>query len=204
MRIVRLIKRNNYVSIYFDNNEYEKIHYEIAVKAGLRKNDELSDIQLKKLLEAEEEFTLKDSALRFLSIRPHSTFELRNKLLKKGFPKSKIILLLDDLKEREYLSDADFAERYIEEGIKKKKGIMKIKAELMNKGVDRNIIDSLTQSYADDAAFIQNAKLLAQKKMESLSRKDLPAHQKKQKLYSFLLNKGYSHEIVKQITNEII
>lgn len=204
MRILSLVKKNNYVTVTFDNDEKLRLHYEVAVQCGLRKNDELSEAQLKSILKKEELFSLKNSALRIVTRRPHSSFELRIKLLKKKFQKEDIANIVSDFLRKGYLSDKDFAERFIEEGLKKKKGLMKIKAELFSKGVSREIIDDLLRSYENDSALLPNAKSLAVKKLESLQRKNLEPFQKKQKLYSYLNGKGYSSDIIRQIVDELV
>ncbi|MCZ7604445.1 MAG: recombination regulator RecX [Melioribacteraceae bacterium] len=204
MRILSLVKKNNYVTVALDTDEKLRLHYEVVVKCGLRKNDELSDQQLKSILDTEKEFNLKNSALLLLSRRLHSSFELQTKLMKKGHTKEEIKPILDDFKNKGYLSDKEFAERFIEEGLKKKKGLMKIKADLFSKGVSRNIIDELIQNYEGDSNLLPNAKALAIKKLDSLKRKKLEPFQKKQKLYSYLSGKGYSSDIIRQIVDELL
>lgn len=204
MRILSLVKKNNYVTVTLDTEEKLRLHYEVVVKCGLRKNDELTDQQLKSILDTEKEFNLKNSALLLLSRRLHSSFELQTKLMKKGHTKEEIKPILDDFKNKGYLSDKEFAERLIEEGLKKKKGLMKIKADLFSKGVSREIIDNLIQNYEGDSNLLPNAKALAIKKLDSLKRKDLESFQKKQKLYSFLSGKGYSSDIIRQVVDELV
>lgn len=204
MRILSLVKKNNYVTVTLDTEEKLRLHYEVVVKCGLRKNDELSDQQLKSILDTEKEFNLKNSALLLLSRRLHSSFELQTKLMKKGHTKEEIKPILDDFKNKGYLSDKDFAERFIEEGLKKKKGLMKIKADLFSKGVSREIIDRLLYDYEGDDSLLENAKILAEKKMLSINRKELEPFQKKQKLYSYLSGKGYSSDIIRQIVDELL
>ena len=204
MIIERLVKKNEYVYINFDNGGKERIHYEIAVNFGLRKNDEIDDKKLRDILEAEEEFSLKNSALRYLSNRPHSSFELRSKLRKKGYSLQKISRVISDLKQKNYLSDSLFAERYIEENLSKKKGLNKIKAELMNKGVERVIIDSELSKINADDRLKQNAFELAEKKIKVLQRKELNNLQLKQKLYGYLNTKGYSFDIIREVVDDLL
>lgn len=204
MRILSLVKKNNYVTVSFDNDEKIRLHYEVAVQCGLRKNDELSETQLKSILKEEELFSLKNSALRLITRRPHSSFELRTKLLKKNFQQEDISKIINDFLSKGYLSDKNFAERFIEEGLKKKKGLMKIKSELFSKGVSREIIESIILKYEGDSSMLPNARLLAQRKLESLRHKNLQPMQKKRKLYSYLNGKGYSSDIIRQVVDELI
>ncbi len=204
MKILYLVKKNNYVIVTFDNDEKLRLHYEVAVKCSLRKNDELSDEKLKSIQKTEDLFNLKNSAFRLISRRPHSSYELKTKLLKKKFNKEDISEIIHDFNSKGYLSDKDFAERFIDEGIKKKKGLMKIKSELFSKGISRAIIEQLFNKFDDDKSITENAKLLAQKKLETFNYKKYDANQKKQKLYSYLNNKGYSSDIIKQVVDEIL
>ncbi|KUG26216.1 regulatory protein recx [hydrocarbon metagenome] len=204
MRILSLVKKNNYVTVTFDNDEKLRLHYEVAVKCGLRKNDELSEEEIKSIQKTEEKFNLKNSALRLISRRPHSSFELRVKLQKKNFNKDGISEIIKDFLAKGYLSDNDFAERFIDEGIKKKKGLMKIKAELFSKGVSREIVDSVLLKFDDVPLLSSNAKLLALKKINSLNHKELAPQQIKQKLYSYLGGKGYSSEIIREVIEELV
>lgn len=204
MKILSLVKKNNFVTVTFDNNDKLRLHYEVAVKCGLRKNDELSLDEIKSILDVEENFNLKNSALRLVSIRPHSSFELRLKLQKKKFSKDDISEVIKDFLAKGYLADKDFAERFIDEGIKKKKGLMRIKSELYSKGISRDIIEQVLNKFDDDETLIENAIIIARKKLESFNYKKYDANQKKQKLYSYLNNKGYSSDIIRQVVNKII
>jgi len=204
MKILSLVKKNNFVTVTFDNNDKLRLHYEVAVKCGLRKNDELSLDEIKSILDVEEKFNLKNSALRLVSRRPHSSFELRLKLQKKNFSKDDISEIIKDFLAKGYLSDNDFAERFIDEGIKKKKGLMRIKSELYSKGISRDIIEQVLNKFDDDETLIENATIIARKKLESFNYKKYDANQKKQKLYSYLNNKGYSSDIIRQVVNKII
>ena len=114
-----------------------------------------------------------------------------------------ILSILDDLKERNYLSDTDFAERFIEESIAKKKGLMKIKAELMKRGVNRDIIDSLLAGREEGDSLFNNALTLARKKLNTLRHKNLPQLKLKQRLFSYLHGKGYDSEVINRVINEL-
>lgn len=204
MRIQSLVKKNNYVTVTFDNDEKLRLHYEVALQCGLRKNDEISNQRLKEIEKQEELFSLKNSALRIISRRPHSAFELKVKLQKKKFNKDDIAPIIKDFQDRGYLSDRDFAFRYAEEALSKKKGLIKIKGELISKGISREIIDEVMLSLEDEESLIENARTLANRKISSLKHKSLEKNQLKQKLYSHLNGKGYSSDIIRQVVDDLI
>ncbi len=204
MRIQSLTKKNNYVTVSFDNDEKIRLHYEVAVQCGLRKNDEISDQRLNEIKKEEELFSLKNSALRIISRRPHSSFELKVKLQKKGFNKNDIQPIINDFLEKEYLNDRDFAFRFAEEALRKKKGLMKIKGDLISKGIRREIIDEVIANLEDNESLTINAKVLAEKKLSSLKRKDVEYIKLKQKLYAYLNSKGYNSQIIREVIEELL
>ena len=59
-----------------------------------------------------------DSALRSLTRRSHSRWELKTKLIQKGFPKEEIKAALDRLTELGYLNDQNFAMDYCRHRLK--------------------------------------------------------------------------------------
>ena len=204
MRILSLVKKNNYVNVTFDNDEKLRLHYEVAMQCGLRRNDEISENRLKEILRTEELFNLKNSALRVVARRPHSSFELKTKLMKKGFEKDDINPIIEDFNHKGYLSDRDFAFRYAEEALGKKKGLMKIKGELIQKGIGREIIDDVIQNLEGNESLLTNAKQLAIKKLESLERKESDFMKLKQKLYAHLSSKGYNHQIIREVVDDLL
>lgn len=94
--------------------------------------------------------TAKATAVRLLSRRDHSVFELRRKLNQREFSQDEIDTALDDLVKRDYLSDERFTEAYIH--IRKQKGFgpLRIATELNERGVDENVYYAYLHSSDDD------------------------------------------------------
>ena len=85
-----------------------------------------------------------DKALRLISMRSHSVFELKNKLTSKGYGKELLDKLINDLIDKKYLDDESFASNYLDNLIKYKAfGFYGLKAKLMQRGIDKGLIDSL-------------------------------------------------------------
>ncbi len=121
MIISRLLKKGNNVIIFFEDNSKIKIDYEVAAKSGLRSNDDLSDELREKLLEQDLRIRVRNGAFNYLGRRHHSFFELKKKLSAKGYDKEVIDETLNELKDKGYIDDEDFAKRYIEEAVLRKK-----------------------------------------------------------------------------------
>src|SRR5688572_23782473 len=81
-------------------------------------------------------------AQSILSRRDHSEAEVRFKMRKKGFSKEDVDKVIQWLKEKKFLNDEQFAQRYIESMVRSKAvGKIWIKHKLRQKGLN----DELTQ-----------------------------------------------------------
>lgn len=202
MVLVQVSKKGNSAHLLFDNNEKIILPYDLYTQIGLYKGDEISNKEKTRLLEKIELYSTKQNAFRFLSGRNHSKNELNLKLLKKGYKKNIISIVLSDLERLGYLNDADFTEQFYKINIKKK-GINRIKSDLYKKGVARNIIEEVSLSYIDSPVLFDRALELAEKKLVYLQRKENSKIKIKQKLYQFLLGKGYSGEIITKVISKL-
>ncbi|MFA7288790.1 MAG: regulatory protein RecX [Melioribacteraceae bacterium] len=204
MIISRLLKKGNNVIIFFEDNSKIKIDYEVVVKSGLRVNDNLEDVAREKLLAQDIRIRVRNGAFNYLGRRHHSFFELRKKLSAKGYDKDVIDETLNDLKDKGYIDDEDFAKRYIEESIlRKKSGINKIIAGLYQKGISREIINRVMSGFDNHDEMTQNALEIANKKLNSLKQRNTEKQKLKIKLFSFLSGKGYSSEIIKEVISQL-
>jgi len=203
MVLSQITKKGNSVILSFDNDEQINIPYELYVQIAFFKGDEITDDQKVKLIEKIEIFRIKQSAFRYLSGRNHSKNELRFKLVKKGYEKKLITNVIIDFERLGYLNDKDFTHQFYLTSLKKKKGLSRIKADLFSKGVDRNIVEEVGEKFLDDPILIESAQTLAEKKIIVLNRKDINKNQKKQKLYQFLLGRGFSGDIIHSVINKV-
>ncbi len=203
MIVTKVVKKRSKVTVYFDNEESLVIPYELFLKNTLFVDDILTEIELSKLKDKVEVYKIKQSSFVYLSGRNHSKYELKLKLLKKNYNKQLIELILSDLEALNYLDDREFAKQYINAKLKKNKGIRLIKLELSKKGVKREIIEEVSVKFLDDPRMKEAAKFLSEKKLKVLQRKDQTNLQIKQKLFSFLSNKGFTTELVKEAINNL-
>ena len=75
------------------------------------------------------------SAIKMLSAREHSSFELTHKLNQRGYSGNTIEQLLEDLQNDGYQSDDRFAEQYARQRLNKGYGPLSIKAKLHERGI---------------------------------------------------------------------
>ncbi|WP_404399632.1 recombination regulator RecX [Idiomarina seosinensis] len=94
---------------------------------------------------------LKESALRLLTRREHSRFELAEKLSRKGWAKADVEPLLDWLAQQGWQSDERFAASFVREKLRQGQGPLKIVAQAtQQRGVERQMVDAALQSEAVD------------------------------------------------------
>jgi len=203
MIITALQRKGNNVVISFDDREPITFDYRTVLDNGLRKNDTLDEQFFERLISESIFLKTKDSAIRLLGRRHHSTSELRIKLIQKKFPKEIIEKVLADLTDKALLNDEQFAIAYLEErAVKKKIGVNKLKAELFKRGIDRKIIDKVLLNVDSQLSYDQ-AMELAQRKMISLRRKELDEKKLKSKIFSFLSSRGFESDMIMKVLNEL-
>ncbi len=206
MKILSVVKKDSKnVAVYLDNDRTLYINYEIFIKNGLRKNDEISESDLDFLIKENQKFAAKQRAFRYLARRHHSEYELRIKLKQKKYNEDIIEGIINNLKENNYLNDLEFAKIFSEENVKNKFwGKNKVKAELIKKGISSNIISQVLLEKFPEGNDLQNAMELAGKKYKSLSSRNLEKKKLKEKIYQYLFSKGYDYETTKEAVEKLI
>ncbi|MBI1982163.1 MAG: regulatory protein RecX [Candidatus Levybacteria bacterium] len=156
-----------------------------------------------------------NSALRFLSYRPRSEQEIRDKLRKFKIKKTattetqnkdetqKLSAIIDrvivKLKEQKFINDEEFTRWWIEQRTNvQPRSIRLIKIELRRKGISEEIIDNLPLTIDD----LKNAKKLIEKKLPRY--KGLSKQEIYQKLGSFLARRGFDWETIKHGVDEVV
>ncbi|MBK8946835.1 MAG: regulatory protein RecX [Ignavibacteriae bacterium] len=204
MIVSEISKKGNWVNVLFDNNEIFKIPYELFVKNNLYVDNEISEDEFSKLKHQTSIYQIKQSSFRYLGLRNHSNYELKMKLLKKGFDKILIENVLIELENSGFLNDKFFTESYFQYQMRKKKGINKIISELFKKGVKREIINEVSKNFLDDEISLNSAMEIAVKKFNSLNEKNNSNIQIKQKLFAHLVNKGFTTDIIGKTISRIM
>lgn len=194
--IKQVENRKNKILLSLSTDEIIEVPKEIYLKYLLHEGDSFSEKEKEKFVSEVEIFKIRQSAFRYLSCRNHSKFELKVKLLRKGYNKELIEIVLDDLIKNNLLNDYDFAQYFFESKSKKSVGLNKIKAELLKKGLDRKIVDEISKEYKDAPSLFDSAMKLVSKKYQLLLNKNLENKKIRQKIYFSLINKGYSKEII--------
>lgn len=203
MIVTEVRRKGNKVIVNFDNDDQIIIPYEVFVHNYLSKNDELSEKKKAELENKVELYKIKQSSYRYLSGRNHSKYEIRMKLLKKQYDKTLISTVLNDLERQNLINDEVFAKEYFNSLVRKRKGLFKIKSDLSKKGVNREIIELTVNQNSDDILFLDSAIILSAKKLELLKKRDFSEDKIKQKIYQFLVSRGFTSDIIRETINKL-
>ena len=91
---------------------------------------------------------IRSVALRLLSFREHSQQELVEKLKMRGFPVEEIEPLCEEFSSKGYIDDRRVAESFLASALlKRDKGGVRLQQELRQRGISRELIDTILSSY---------------------------------------------------------
>lgn len=128
-------------------------------------------------------------------MREHSRLEIYNKLTKKDFVEGvDLDVLLNELEEKNYLSDERFAESFVRYRASRGQGSIKISNELRQRGVNTSLISKAFLNAEVD--WFELAQQQREKKFGILKPIDF---KEKAKQMRFLSGRGFDHEIVRAI-----
>ena len=133
-----------------------------------------------------------NKGLKLLSYRPRSTSELKFRLSRYKYATPDLVnQTLNHLLDLELLDDQKFASWWVDQRTSHKpKGNIAIKTELIQKGIDRSVIDSVLLSKDQEVKLAK--KLVITKKITN-----------KQKTYQYLYSRGFSSNIINSVIDEL-
>jgi len=126
-------------------------------------------------------------AMDLLVRREHSFFELKSKLLKKGFNEEQVVMELHQLIDDHLLSDSRFTEIFISSRKEQGKGPLRIESELQKRGIDAALITNHLAN-VDENEWSEIACDALEKKLGKGKQVD---YDKKLKFMRFLSNRGF-------------
>lgn len=135
---------------------------------------------------------MENSVLRLLALRPRSTHEVRQYLIRKKADPTLIEEIITKLTQKRLLDDLEFA-RWLITSRSKKRGAARIRLELQRFGVSPDIYQPLIPS---NQASLEAAKALISRQSRYRDLTD-PAVQKR--AYGYLLRHGFSSSIARSV-----
>jgi len=186
------------VNMFLDGKFAIKLDTKIAVKEGLKVGEEISEDRIKTLTEDVGLARGLNTAYRFLSYRPRSEAEMKDRLHRRGFEDSKIEIIVNKLKEQNLLDDTAFAQFWKENRDTFRPRSQRLtKLELQKKGVADEIIKEVT----DDSNDMDSAYHAARNKAQHLPNQDYTVFHRR--LGDYLKRRGFGYTVINQTVKKL-
>ena len=136
-----------------------------------------------------------DTALRILTPRDHSKYELVKKLKQRGFSSADIDDAISACERFDYIDDIRTTQVYIRQLKRKGYGKKRIQLELNNKGLKGDRIQGILDQSVSEADEREGAARILKKKIKRFE-KEKDRSKRRAKIYRFLNARGFSREVI--------
>ena len=186
------------VNVFLDGKFAFSLEAEVVVKEGLQVGQEVSSNQIEALARSDHFHRCFDAAVHYLSYRPRSESEIRERLQRRGFDGDNIEAVIAKLKEQGLVSDIAFAQFWKDnrESFSPRSQWL-TRLELRRKGVTTDIIDQVVDE-VDDA---DNAYRAALSKARGLPLSDYQGFRRR--LGDYLKRRGFGYEVINYTVERI-
>ena len=183
--------RDKKINIYLDGKYAFSLPAKDVTRAGLRTHQELAESQVAELIAADRYRRCYNAAISFISYKPRSEYEVRQKLRQRRFDGPDIEKTITSLKDQGLIDDEAFA-RFWKENRQdcSPRSRWLTGMELKRKGID----DDLIAQTVDDVDDEQNAYLVAVNKARKTSPDDYQVFRRK--LGDFLKRRGFRYDVI--------
>lgn len=206
-------KNKKRFNIYLDGEFAFGADEDTVVNFRLIKGKELEKKDLEKILFETEIGIVMGRMYGLFNRRQRTEKEVRDYLRNLSFKRqlkdqeeiSEIVIerVVERLKQKQMLDDVEFARAWTHSRqISKNKGQRAIKQELMQKGIGREIIEEVLSENISQESEQKLAQLALEKKIRLF--KNLEGMGFKQKALQYLVRKGFSYDIAKDVVEDFI
>lgn len=194
---LRLQKKNSRrVNVYLDG----EFAFGLAavVAAGLKVGQRLTADQVAELQRQDAVEQAYQRALRWLARRPHAEGELRDKFRRAGVEAEVAETALDRLRQAGLVDDLAFARAWVENRLQfRPRSAAMLRAELRQKGVDRQVIEQALADFDDGRAAYLAARA-AGRRWKDLSFEDF-----RRRLGGYLARRGFAYPIISPVVTQV-
>jgi len=190
--------RENRLNVFLDGKFSFSLLAEVALKEGLRVEQELSDSQVESLTRTDRYQRCLNAAIRYLGYRPRSEAEVRQRLQRHGFDNDCTDKALAKLKEQGLVDDTAFA-RFWKENREtfSPRSRWLTRMELQRKGLNRSVIEQVV-SEVDDSGSAYRAALSKARRLSSSEYQDFC-----RRLSEHLRRRGFNYQVINDTVERI-
>ena len=183
--------QRNRVNTFLDNRFFCKLEKDVVLKEGLQVGQELTPSQIEALTKSNDFYSCFNAAIHYLGYRPRSEFEIKERLLRRGFGNETVESVIVKLKEQGLVDDVAFAQFWRENRDSfSPRSQWLTKLELRQKRVNDDVIDQVIETSNDE----DSAYRAALTKARSLPRSDYQSF--RQRLGEFLKRRGFDYRTI--------
>ena len=204
-------KKPGRLNIFIDGRFAFGLNEEDLYKSGLKTGQVITEDDISRLKKVNDEGKVLENILHFLEFRPRSEREIRTHIKNYYFRKKKseseeeVGLIIENILVRlsrlRLLDDRSFAVWWLEQrqNSGRPQGKWRIKLELAQKGISREIIDEvLASSGANEFDLALKA---VRRKLPAYIK--LPVREGNLKITRYLLGRGFSAATVREVTKQV-
>lgn len=140
-------------------------------------------------------------AFLLLKFRLRSENELKSRLKQKGFSQDLAADTVSFLKDKEFIDDRVFAKGWVFSRLKRPLGLRKIRQELAQKGIAKEIIQDALAQASQDYPESQIVSQLAKQRFSKL--KGIEPLKAKARVYGYLMRRGFSPDLIGDVIKEL-
>lgn len=187
-------KANDRVNIFVNGNYFGSMYVDVCLKYGIKKGVIFSEEKLNQImLESDKEIALNKTA-KYISAKMKTVKEVKDYLYNKQYSKVVVDYVVDKLLEYKYLDDKAYVQAYVNT-YKNKYGVLKLKNNLLIKGVSADYLEEYFSSFEVDYNSILYT---AEKYMKNKEN----TYDNLSKLYRHLASRGYSYDEINCVINK--
>lgn len=164
------------------------------------KGNTFTSSEIKKIKKSASIANYYNKAINYINFKPRTEYEVRLYLKKDDLNENDINKIISNLKEISYINDERFATRFTEELIRKQKGSYSIRQTLLQKGIDKNLIEICLQNYLPDIER-KNALDVANQTIKNLT--SYPERKQKLQVIQKLSMQGFSQDMINYVLSHI-
>ena len=144
-----------------------------------------------------------NTAVRILTNRDHSKYELKQKLQQRSIESEVIVAVVTECERLNYINDERTARLYISQLNRKCFGKRHIKMALKKKGLRGAAIENILLQKCSEVEERQKAARLLEKKMKT-AHQEKEAGKKRDNIYRFLYSRGFSKDVITDLIRDVV
>jgi regulatory protein len=195
---IRTGRRGKRLQVFLDSRFAFSLEAEVAAREGLKVEQELSEGDIKTLTKADLFQRCLNAALNYLSYRPRSEAELRQRLGRRGFDGDNVEAALARLKEQGLVNDLAFAQFWKDNRQSfRPRSQWLTRLELRQKGVAEDIIDQVV-AQVDDEDSAYRAALGKARRLPTADYKSF-----RRRLGEYLKRRGFGYGVITRTVERV-